>query len=70
MKFYPYKKELGRTGFNHAEGGGGTKRFELVSTRKLEVLVILTGGAKGFHSLIGGRAQKVLSCSEGGAISI
>ena len=42
MKFYPYKKVF----FNHAEGGGGTKSFEVVLTRELEVLAIVMGGGR------------------------
>ena len=37
--------------------------------RYLEVLAILKGGAKSFHSLEAGRgAQKVLPCLEGGGL--
>ena len=55
-----------RKSFSHAEGGG-TKSFEVVLTRKLEVLIIVMqrGGSKGFHPLKGG-AQKALPCLEGG----
>ena len=35
-------------------GGGGIKRFGVVLTRELEVLAILKGGVKRFHSLKGG----------------
>ena len=40
-------------------GGGDTESFEVVLTREIAVLVILNGGAKHFHPLIGGM-QKVL----------
>ena len=43
MRFYPYKKG-GRKTFSHAEGGGGTKRFEVVLIWEVEVLTILKGG--------------------------
>ena len=33
---------------------GGTKGFEVVLARELEVLAIVIGGAKGFHPLKGG----------------
>ena len=50
--FTPTKKKGGgRTSFSHA-GGGGTKRFKVVLTQKLEVLAILIGGAKGFHPFV------------------
>ena len=38
------KRGEGGTSFSHAEGGGGTKSFGVVFTRKLEVLAILKGG--------------------------
>ena len=45
MKFYPYKKGGGGgESLSHAEAGEGTKSFEVVFTRKLEVLAILMGG--------------------------
>ena len=47
MKFYAYEKG-GRKSFIHAEGGGGTKSFGVVFTRKLEVLAILYGGREKF----------------------
>ena len=60
MKFYPYKKAGGgggRKSFSHAEGGAQTG-FGVVFTRSLEVLAILYGGAKSFHSLKGGGGHK------------
>ena len=42
MKIYPYNKKGG--GGSHTEGGGGTKSFEVVFMRQLEVLAILQGG--------------------------
>ena len=46
VKFYPYKKG-GRQNLSHAEGVG-TKSFEVVLTRELEVLAILMGGRSKF----------------------
>ena len=44
---------------------GGHKK--LVLTWELEVLaIVMGGGAKSFHPLKGGGAQKVLPCLEGG----
>ena len=37
----------GRQSLGHAEGGGGTKGFEVVLTQELEVLAILVGGGGG-----------------------
>ena len=46
MKFTPTKRGGGGKSFSHAEGGGGSKRFN----RKLEVLaIVMGGGAKSFH---------------------
>ena len=45
MKVYPYKKG-GAKSCSHAEGGGGTKSFEVVSTQEFEVLAILKEGTK------------------------
>ena len=42
MKFSPYEKGGGLKGFSHADGVG-TKCFEVVFTRKLEVSAILKG---------------------------
>ena len=61
MKFYLYKKDRGGGGggrsFSHAEGGVA-KRFEVVPTRDLEVLAIMSvcvggggGGTTSFHPL-------------------
>ena len=51
VKFYPYKLKTGggRKGFSHAEGGH--KMFGVVFMRSVEVLAILKGGTKSFHSL-------------------
>ena len=47
--------------------GGGTKSFEEVLTRELEVLAIVMEGRKKFPPFNqGGGAQKVLPCLEGG----
>ena len=54
------KKGGGRKSCNHAEGGGGVNKIEVVLTGELEVLAILKGGAKGFHFLKG------WACFEGG----
>ena len=43
MKFYPYKKGDGKS-FSHAEGGGGTKSFEVFLSWELEVLAIVMWG--------------------------
>ena len=43
-RFIPTKRGGGRKSFSYAEGG--TKGFEVVLTRKLEVLAIGMGGAK------------------------
>ena len=51
MKFYPYDKGGGRKSLSHAEGGGGTKAFEVVLTRELEVLEILMAGAQKVSTL-------------------
>ena len=64
MKFYPYKKKRGGEVLAMLKGGG-TNSFGVVFGLELEVLAILKGGAKGFHSLKGG-ARKVLACLEGG----
>ena len=37
------EKKGGGEGFTHAEGGGGTKGFEVVSTQELEFLAIVVG---------------------------
>ena len=43
---------MGRTSFNHAKGGGGTKRFGVVLTQELKMLAILEGvGAIDVHPL-------------------
>ena len=51
------------------KGGGGTtnyiqQRFCKVFTWQLEVLAILKGGAKSFHSFKGG-VRTILPCPEG-----
>ena len=52
MKFYPYEKGGGEV--LAMLNGGGTKSFEVVFMRSLEVLAILNGGTKSFQSLKGG----------------
>ena len=52
----------GGKSLSHAEGGGdtkrgGTKSFEVVLIRELEVLAIVMGGAKRFHLLKGFRTR-------------
>ena len=44
----------GEKSFKDAEGGGGTKRFEVVFMRYLEVLAILKGGRKKFYPALRG----------------
>ena len=46
VMFYPYRRKGGGKGLTHAEGVGGTQRFEVVLTRELEVLAILKGVQK------------------------
>ena len=64
--FTPMKRGGGKS-FSRAEGGGGggTKRFEVVLTRELEVLTIVIGGCKKFPPFKRW-AQKVFHCLEGG----
>ena len=47
----------GRTCFIYAEGRGGEKKFWGSFSAKLEVLAILRGSAKSFHSLKGRGAR-------------
>ena len=68
MKFYPYRKEGG----GEMLKGRGTKSFEVVLTRELEVLAIVIvggggGGAKSFHPQKGGRRKKFYPVLRGGA---
>ena len=51
MIFDPYKKGGGAEQVLAMLKGGGTKSFEVVLTRELEVFSILMEGAKCFHPL-------------------
>ena len=57
VKFYPQENGGGGYGksFSHAEGVRGTKSFEVVSTRELEVLAIV--GHKKFPPFKSGDAK-------------
>ena len=46
VNFYPYKKGGGGKSFICAEGGGGTKSFEVILMWDLEVLAIVMGGGR------------------------
>ena len=53
MKFYLYKKNRGGGGggsFSHAEGGV-KQRVEVVPTRELAVLAIMSGGGGGHNKI-------------------